>query len=168
MFRHIIMLLLTVAIKMKFHLCTISIAFPLKSGVYCNRISDFATWESERQANTGGSLETRDLVLPTAKKLAEHQEEGKDISGRLCWFPQTYFDYLLEGFFWQSVDGFFFFFFGGSVFLLTILSWKRLWPSGCGFYFCEKELLCPWHATSKNKCSMKRTWIKMLYISRSN
>lgn len=84
LFRHIIMLLLTVSIKVKLNLCTISIAFPLKSGVYCNRILDFATRESERQANTGSSLETRDLVLPTAKKLAKHQEEGKDISGRLC------------------------------------------------------------------------------------
>ncbi|EAX10036.1 hCG2041683, partial [Homo sapiens] len=36
---------------------------------------------SERQANTGSSLETRDLVLPTAKKLAKHQEQGKDTSG---------------------------------------------------------------------------------------
>lgn len=86
LFRYIIVLLLTVAIKMKFNLCSISIAFPLKSGVYCNRNSDFSTWESERQANTGSFLETRDLVLPTAKKLAKHQEEGKDISGRLYWF----------------------------------------------------------------------------------
>lgn len=86
LFKHIIMLLLTVAIKIKFNLCTISIAFPLKSGVYCNRTSDFATWESERQANTGGSLEARVLVLPTAKSLAKHQEEGKDTAGRLYWF----------------------------------------------------------------------------------
>ena len=84
LFRH--MLLLTVAVKMKFNLCTISIALPLKSGVYCNRISDFATWESERQANTGGSLETRDLELAAAKNLSEQQKERKDTSGRSCWF----------------------------------------------------------------------------------
>lgn len=78
------MLLLTVAIKMKFNLCTISIALPLKSGVYCNRISDFATRESERRANTGGSLETRNLELPGAKNLSEHRKERKDTSGRLC------------------------------------------------------------------------------------
>lgn len=161
LFRHIIMLLLTVAIKMKFHLCRISIAFPLKSGVYCNRISDFATWESERPTQAAlWKQETWYFQQP--KSWPNTRMRGKTY--QVGCVGSDVFWLFARRFLLTKHD----FFFGCSVFLLTILSWKRLWPSGCGFYFCEKELLCPWHATSKNKCSMKRTWIKMLYISRSN
>lgn len=79
------MLLLTVAIKMKFNLCTIAIAFTLKSGVYCNRISDFATHESLEDKPTQAVFgKNKRPGTSIVRKLAKHQEEGKDTSGRLC------------------------------------------------------------------------------------